>query len=97
MGADAPADNIVAIIVSVLGALGFPLTLPFTHRFGRRTLSKGVAFMSVVTTLSMAFYATLEPFDEMHQKRLFIIHSENVRSVAACRSERKGVDGFDTW
>ncbi|KAH9479296.1 Putative endoplasmic reticulum metallopeptidase 1 [Psilocybe cubensis] len=78
MGADAPADNIVAIIVSSLGALAFPLTLPFAHRFGKRTLYKGVVFMSMVTTLSIAYYATLEPFDEMHQKRLFIIRSENI-------------------
>lgn len=86
MGADAPADNIVAIIISALGALAFPLTLPFTHRFGRRALFRGVVVMGAVTTLSMALYATLEPFDEMHQKRLFFIHLENVRAASFCQS-----------
>lgn len=32
-------------------------------------------------TVVIAFFATLEPFDEMHQKRLFILHTENVSGL----------------
>ncbi|KAF4610913.1 hypothetical protein D9613_007233 [Agrocybe pediades] len=78
IGADAPADNIVAIIISSLGALCFPLALPFAHRFGRRKLWRGVIVMSIAVVTLIAVYASMEPFDEMHQKRLFVLHTENI-------------------
>ncbi|KDR80962.1 hypothetical protein GALMADRAFT_1358006, partial [Galerina marginata CBS 339.88] len=78
IGAEAPADNIVAIITASLGAISFPLVLPFAHRFGRARLLRGIVLLSVAMTGLVAFYATMEPFDEMHQKRLFILHSENI-------------------
>ncbi|KAF8885097.1 hypothetical protein CPB84DRAFT_1816896 [Gymnopilus junonius] len=80
IGADAPADNIVATIIASLGAMTLPLALPFAHRFGRRALLRGIIYTSMATALSMAFFATLDPFDSMHQKRLFILHTENVTS-----------------
>ncbi|KAF9475846.1 hypothetical protein BDN70DRAFT_953709 [Pholiota conissans] len=78
IGADAPADNIVATIVASLGGLSFPLILPLTHRFGRRALLRGIVFLSIIMTVVVSFFATLAPFDQMHQKRLFILHSENI-------------------
>lgn len=78
MGGQAPADNIVATIISILGAQALPLTLPFSHRFGHRALSKGVLVMSVVMVVLIGIYSAKEPFDDMHQKRLFVIHLENV-------------------
>ncbi|KAF8201539.1 hypothetical protein BJ912DRAFT_1019472 [Pholiota molesta] len=78
IGGEAPADNIVATIIASLGGLSFPLTVPFTHRFGRRVLLRGIVFLSIIMTVVIAFFATLEPFDEMHQKRLFILHTENI-------------------
>lgn len=48
------------------------------HRFGRRSLFRGVVVLSVVVAGLIGFFAMMEPFDQMHQKRLFILHSENV-------------------
>jgi hypothetical protein len=53
--------------------------LPSAHRFGRRALRRGVILLSIVTALLMAIFARRLPFDAMHQKRLFILHTENVR------------------
>ncbi|KAF8972707.1 hypothetical protein BDZ97DRAFT_1649998 [Flammula alnicola] len=78
IGAEAPADNIVATIIASLGALSFPLALPFTHRFGRRTLLRGIVLLSMLMTVLIGFFAMMEPFDKMHQKRLFILHLENI-------------------
>ncbi|KAJ3517001.1 hypothetical protein NLJ89_g779 [Agrocybe chaxingu] len=98
MGADAPAENIIAVIVSSLGAISLPLVLPLTHRFGHRALLKGVIFMTMATAASIALYAMRVPFDKMHQKRLFILHMENITTseqhlhLAAA----DGAPGFDT-
>jgi len=37
--------------------------------------------MTMVTAAAIALYAVREPFDSMHQKRLFIIHMENVSPI----------------
>ena len=34
--------------------------------------------MVLVTGGVMAYFARREPFDSMHQKRLFVLHHENV-------------------
>ncbi|KAG6810478.1 hypothetical protein H0H92_011713 [Tricholoma furcatifolium] len=78
MGGDAPADNLIATIVSAIGALSLPLVIPFAHRFGQRALRRGVTYMSVVTVVVTAVFMMRVPFDDMHQKRLFILHVENV-------------------
>lgn len=78
IGADAPADNIVATIISSLGAIAFPLVLPFSHKFGHRNLRKGIMVLSVIMVVLIAVFASMEPFDAMHQKRLFVLHMENV-------------------
>ncbi|KAJ7131725.1 hypothetical protein C8R43DRAFT_1024401 [Mycena crocata] len=73
-----PADNIVATLISFLGAQALPLVIPFAHRFGRKTLRRIVVVLSVFTLLNMASYTQKNVFDDMHQKRLFILHLENV-------------------
>ncbi|KAF7370093.1 Peptide hydrolase [Mycena sanguinolenta] len=75
---DIPADNVVATIIAFLGSQALPLAIPFAHRFGRQSLRKLVVVLSAVTLMNMAFYAGKPVFDEMHQKRLFILHLENV-------------------
>jgi chromate transport protein ChrA len=78
MGSEIPADNIIATIIASLSALAFPLVLPFSHRFGRRALLRGVINVSIIVGVLMALFALRVPFDKMHQKRLFVIHQENV-------------------
>jgi hypothetical protein len=78
VGADSPSENIIATIVASLGSLSLPLLLPFSHRFGRRALFRGVLSMSIVTVILMGVFAMKPPFDAMHQRRLFVLHLENV-------------------
>ncbi|KAJ7304555.1 hypothetical protein DFH08DRAFT_903357 [Mycena albidolilacea] len=73
-----PADNIVATLISVLSAQAVPLAIPFAHRFGKKSLRKLVVVLGTATLLNMAIYARKDVFDEMHQKRLFVLHLENV-------------------
>ena len=62
-----------------------PLTVPFVQRFSRRLLIRLVLFTSMVTGLVMAAFCMRSPFDAMHQKRLYIIHMENVRALLGHR------------
>lgn len=68
----------IATIVTVIVALAFPLVLPFSHRFGRRALLRGVINVFIMVGVLMALFTLRVPFDKMHQKRLFVIHQENV-------------------
>ncbi|KAF8624137.1 hypothetical protein AX17_007200 [Amanita inopinata Kibby_2008] len=80
IGAGAPADTIIATVVSTLGFQTVSFVLPLAHRFGRRSLLRGIVFLTVLMTMVMAVFAVRKPFDEMHQKRLFVLHLENVTS-----------------
>jgi len=40
--------------------------------------------MSVLSGVAMLVFKEREVFDEMHQKRLFVIHMENVRALSPC-------------
>ncbi|KAJ7097218.1 hypothetical protein B0H15DRAFT_825213 [Mycena belliarum] len=75
---DVPADNIVASLIAFLGAQALPLAVPFAHRFGRQTLRRMVLVLAALTLANMALYARRDVFDAMHQKRLFVLHLENV-------------------
>jgi hypothetical protein len=93
----APADNIIATIVCSVGALGLPLILPFSHRFPRASLHRGVLMLSAVVLVLAALFAAREPFDAMHQKRIFVLHTENVttgeRSMHVAAAD--GAPGLD--
>lgn len=98
IGGDAPGEHIIATIVAATGAYTIPMALPFMHRFGTRVSSRVVVILSVITALSMALFAMRAPFDRLHQKRMFVIHMENVTSaeqhlhIAAADA----APGFDT-
>lgn len=68
----------MATMVAVLVAQALPVLVPFAHRFGHRKLWNGIVLTSIATAILMAVFSAKRPFDEMHQKRLFILHSENV-------------------
>jgi type III secretory pathway component EscT len=84
VGADSPTENIIATIIGSLGAISLPLLLPFAHRFGRRSLFRGVLIMSIVIVIVIGVFAMKVPFDAMHQKRLFVLHVENVSFGFSC-------------
>ncbi|TBU47465.1 hypothetical protein BD309DRAFT_855887 [Dichomitus squalens] len=81
IGEEAPAEFVIATIVSITGSFILPLTVPFVHRFSRRTLIRLAIFTSMATGLAMAIFSMRAPFDPMHQRRLFIIHMENITSA----------------
>ncbi|PCH44600.1 hypothetical protein WOLCODRAFT_26882 [Wolfiporia cocos MD-104 SS10] len=81
IGEDAPAEHIIASIVAGAGAYTLPLFVPFVQRFGRRTIARGALLFSVLTAVAMAVFAMRTPFDPMHQKRIFVIHMENVTTA----------------
>lgn len=68
----------MATIVALLGAQALPLVVSFAHRFGHRKLWNAIILSTTATVIAMAVFSVKHPFDEMHQKRLFILHSENV-------------------
>ena len=84
IGEEAPAEFIIATIVAITSSYILPLTVPFVHRFSRRILIRLVIFTSMVTGLAMAIFSMRSPFDPMHQKRLFVIHMENVSVLSEC-------------
>lgn len=80
IGREAPAEHIIASIVSITGSYTLPLVLPFSHRYGPRALRRFVVILGAITVVMIAVFAARDPFDELHQKRLFVLSSENVRS-----------------
>ena len=83
IGREAPAEHIIASMTAVVGAFAYPSLIPFSHRFSRRTLFRSVLCLSLLSGAAMLVFMRREPFDEMHQKRLFIIHMENVRTSSS--------------
>ncbi|KAI0732187.1 hypothetical protein C8Q72DRAFT_774775 [Fomitopsis betulina] len=78
IGQSAPGEYIIASIVAGAGAYTLPLLVPFIHRFGRRSIVRATLLCTMATALAVAVFSLRSPFDEMHQKRLFVIHMENV-------------------
>lgn len=89
IGANAPADNLIATIVAGVGALGVPLVVPFVWRFQNRPqteASRGetgvlktlIIVMALITAVPIAIFSVREPFDSMHQKRVYVMRTENV-------------------
>ncbi|KIM75670.1 hypothetical protein PILCRDRAFT_669287, partial [Piloderma croceum F 1598] len=58
------------------------LTLPFAHRFGHRVLSRSVVLAILATGIAIGIFSIRSPFDDMHQKRLFVLHHENLQTHA---------------
>jgi len=79
MGADAPAEHIIATIAAVTLALAFPLVLPFVHRYGQNTMFYAVIGLNVVLYATSILFAQRNPFDELHQRRVFVLTTDNVR------------------
>ncbi|KAJ3545708.1 hypothetical protein NM688_g5597 [Phlebia brevispora] len=86
MGEQAPAENIIATLVAVIGAYAFPLSIPFVHRYSRAMIARALLFLSVISALSIAIFSTRDVFDAMHQKRLFITSGEQHLHVGAADS-----------
>jgi hypothetical protein len=77
-GSVLPGENVIATIIPGVGSLALPLLIPFAYRFGRENIKKAVILLSIVTALEIAIFARMDVFDAMHQKRVFVLVSENV-------------------
>ncbi|KAG1738532.1 hypothetical protein EDB19DRAFT_1714183 [Suillus lakei] len=97
IGSEAPAEYIIASIVAVLGSYTLNLTTPFVHRFGRPALRKTIIILLLVVGVVMAVFARKEVFDKNHQKRLFVLHKEdlNTREQHLHIAAADGAPGFD--
>ncbi|KIO07538.1 hypothetical protein M404DRAFT_997720 [Pisolithus tinctorius Marx 270] len=97
-GKDAPAEFIIASIVSILGVFSVSFTPALAHRFGPRFLWQMLWLSIVSLGLVMAFFYVQDPFDRMHQRRLFVVHKDNMMTgdqhlhIATA----DGAPGFDT-
>ena len=79
IGRDAPSEYIIASMAALVGAYAYPSLIALSHRFSRRTLTRSILCLSVLSGITALVFMQREVFDEMHQKRLFILHMENVR------------------
>jgi len=82
MGEVAPVEHIIASITAFLVFFVLPFSIPFSHRFGRRVASATILTLSLVTVFVMMVFSLpiWSPFDHMHQKRFFALHTENITS-----------------
>lgn len=70
-------------MASLIGAYAYSSVLPLSHRFSRRTLFRSVLCLSVLSGVAMLVFKQRDVFDELHQKRLFVLHMENVRVLVS--------------
>jgi len=81
-------------MTALVGAYTFPSVVAFVHRFSRRALVRSVLLLSVLSGVVMLVFREREVFDEMHQKRLFVIHMENVSILCFIGSLTANPPGF---
>lgn len=84
-GPGAPAEYIIASMTAFVGAYAFPNFVAFVHRFNRRILIRSILLSSLLSGVVMLVFMQREVFDEMHQKRLFVLHMENVMIFSPSR------------
>ncbi|KAI0262359.1 hypothetical protein BC834DRAFT_925273 [Gloeopeniophorella convolvens] len=80
IGADAPAEHIIASLVAVTTSLAVPLITPFFLRFSPRVRMNGVLLLNVAAVIAVAAFFFRSPFDARHQRRLFVLSSDNITS-----------------
>ncbi|KAI0297822.1 hypothetical protein B0F90DRAFT_1811013 [Multifurca ochricompacta] len=80
IGSDAPAEHIIASIVAVMLSLAVPLVTPFSQRYSENVRMNAVTILNVMTIAAVAVFALRSPFDERHQRRLFVLSSDNITS-----------------
>lgn len=65
-------------------SLTVPLVTPFSRRFSHGVRMKAVTILSIATLASVAAFYLRSPFDERHQRRLFVLSSDNVSPKSRC-------------
>ncbi|KAI9455042.1 hypothetical protein F5148DRAFT_409217 [Russula earlei] len=80
IGADAPAEHIIATIVTSVLSLTAPLVTAFSQRFSRTIRLRAIMILNIAIFVVIAAFALRSPFDERHQRRLFVLNSDNITS-----------------
>ncbi len=78
---EAPSEYIVATIVAISVFLVAPHLVPFSWRLPRRLVRQIIVIIGAVSVLIITVFASgsVRVFDQLHPRRLFILHSEDVR------------------
>ncbi|KAF9581028.1 hypothetical protein BGW38_002104 [Lunasporangiospora selenospora] len=84
IGADAPVDHIVAILIGFIAFVFSPPVLAFAHRFGAAVLRKIIVFLLIGQLVFLLISTiSLTPYNELHPKRVFVQHLRNLTSGAS--------------
>lgn len=61
--------------------LCIPFIMPLAHRLPRKRLRSAIISVSALSVFAIAVFSSgyIPAFDELHPRRLFILHTENVR------------------
>lgn len=76
------ADRALAVIVAVFSFTSMPMILPLAHRSPTVT-RRVLAFLSLLSVASIAFFYRQAPFDYLHPRRTVVLHTENITSIPA--------------
>lgn len=80
IGADAQAEHVIASIAAVMLSITMPLFTPFSRRFSENVRMNALILLNILTVVAVAVFALRSPFNETHQRRVFLLGSDNVRS-----------------
>lgn len=60
-----------------------PFIMPLAHRLSRKRLRTAIISVSALSLVAIAIFSSgyIAAFDKLHPRRLFILHTENVRLV----------------
>lgn len=82
---EAPAEHIIATIVAIIGFLCVPFVIPLAHRFPRKLLLSTITGLIASSALMIIIFSSgvISAFDELHPRRIFVLHTEDVSSRAS--------------
>ncbi|KAI9452658.1 hypothetical protein BJY52DRAFT_900933, partial [Lactarius psammicola] len=61
-------------------SIAMPLVTPFSHHFSENVRMNAVTVLNIVTVAAVAVFALRSPFDATHQRRVFLLGSDNITS-----------------
>ena len=78
-------------------AYAVPLVLPFAHRYSGNFILYTIIGLHVILYATSIAFAQRSPFDELHQRRLFVLASDNITSGERSLhiGAADGAPGFD--
>ncbi|KAI5116032.1 hypothetical protein M0805_002087 [Coniferiporia weirii] len=98
MGAEAPAEHLIATLCVVSASYTLPLVLPFLARFGPSFIKRTLVVTALTSAAMILVFARRDQFDMMHPKRVFVVYNENITTNAVSLGVGTSdiAPGFDT-